>query len=233
MIKSTLKAAVVAAALGFGAAAANAAIVPSVGGTPLANNGLVSSFSCLGGCTTFNFNDGLLPGIYSTSNGAVVTGSIPNQWAQPTGPALTPLFNNTAYLVTPAQGSSGSVTITLPTLNNYFGFYAGSIDTFNSITFFNGSTQVLQFVGSQLLALPDPDLFNGNRTQAAYFNFLLSGTDQFNRIVLASTGVAFETDNHTFGTVVIPVPGAAVLMLSGLLGMVVASRRQKSVRQAA
>ncbi|MBY0440161.1 MAG: hypothetical protein K2W80_18415 [Burkholderiales bacterium] len=226
MITHTLKTLGAAVTLGLAATAVQAAPVSSVGGVNLANNGQISN-SC-GFCTTYDFNNGLLPAVYS-GNGAVVTGSIAGQWAQPTSPTSP---NTTAYLVTPAQGGTGSVTLTLPGMANYFGFFAGSIDLYNSISFFNGVTLMGTVTGADLIALPNPDLIPGNQAQAAYYNiaFLTGG---FNRVVLSSQGIAFETDNHTVGTVQIPVPGAAALMLSGLFGMVFASRRQKKAVQVA
>jgi len=230
MFNRTVKATLAVAIFGFAATAAQAAIVVSVGGMNLANNGQISN-SCIVGCTTINFNStaiGALPAGYA-GNGQVVNGTLPGSWAQPTSPGSP---NNTNYLVVPGQGSSGVLNIT-GVVGNYFGFWAGSIDEFNSISFLRNGVLLGTILGATLRDLPNPDLITGNQQQAAYFNLLFTAGDFYDQVRLSSTGIAFETDNHTFGVVNIPVPGAAALLLSGLFGMVFASRRQKKAVQIA
>lgn len=243
MFKRTLKATLAAAMFGFAASSAQAAIVASIGGTGLANNGQVSSV-CIVGCTTVNFNSptplgAVLPAGYSLVGGGfaqVVNGTVQGAYAAPQSLPPAAFFpNSTQYLAVSGTGGAANqgVVITPGGSLNYFGMWAGSIDTFNSISFYNGATLVGTITGSALQQLPDPDLVIGNQQQAAYFNFLLTGGDSYTSIVLGSTGIAFESDNHTFGSVVIPVPGAAALMLSGLFGLVFVSRRSKKAAQIA
>ena len=233
MDTKSLVAAVSAAALGLAASAASAGVVVSIGGTALAGQGQTSAFNGQAGYTTFDFNSVALESLQApySGNGRVVVNSLGGQYATPQTGANP---NTSRYLAVPTQTSGTmAVTVIAPTLSNYFGLWWGSVDNYNSIAFFNGSTQVASYTGGTLLAFPDPDLPPGAQSQAAYFNFRFNGGDAFDRIVLTSTQFALESDNHVFGTRVVPAPGAAALMLSGMLGMLFAARRQRKDLQVA
>ena len=233
MDRKSLVAAVSAAALGLAASAANAGVGVSIGGTALAGQGQTSVFNGQAGFTTFDFNTvapGSLQAPYS-GNGRVVVNSLGSQYAAPQTGANP---NTSRYLAVPTQTSGTmAVTVIAPTLSNYFGLWWGSVDNYNSIAFFNGSVQVASYTGGALLVVPDPDLTPGAQSQAAYFNFTFNGGDAFDRVVLTSTQFALESDNHVFGTSVVPVPGAAALMMSGMLAMLFAVRRQRKNLQVA
>lgn len=160
-------------------APAQAAIVVTFGGTSVSGQGLRSSVA---NAVTVDFNVGVVPttgpAIYST--GKIVTGTV-----LPFGSALP--GNTSPYLtVGPAAGSPVTIDLAEPT--QYFGFYAGSLDTFNLIQFFAGSTKVLERAGNTL---------SGN-----YVNvFATEASEFFTRVVLSSSNNAFETDNHAFRTV--------------------------------
>lgn len=156
-----------------------AAVIVTFGGTSVSGQGIQTSVA---GATTVDFNSGSVPttgpAIYSP--GRVQTGTV-----LPFGTALP--GNTSAYLtVGPSAGSP--VTIDLAEPSQYFGFYAGSLDTYNLIQFFAGSTKVLERAGNTL---------SGN-----YVNvFTTDASEFFTRIVLSSSSNAFETDNHSFRTV--------------------------------
>lgn len=130
------------------------------------------------------------------------------------------------WLTVPNDLSSGSATFTLGSSYDYFGLFWGSIDTYNSITFFDGATQLASFSGSHFI----PDLeadggqtdWNSNR----FINFSFTDGDTFDSFKLTSNGLAFETDNHAYGNVSVPEPSVIALMGLGLAGIGFARRRR-------
>ncbi|HEY7641589.1 MAG TPA: PEP-CTERM sorting domain-containing protein [Steroidobacteraceae bacterium] len=175
--------------------------------------------------TTVDFNNGTC-GAYTNcfGDGALVTGSVSGRYA-------TPYLDNTRYLSIPFNHSSGSATFTTPGSYNYFGLYWGSLDDYNSISFYNGATLVRTFGGTEIWPL----LANGGQTSWSsnrYVNFFFTDGALFNRIVFTSTNFAFESDNHAFGNIPtrVPEPGTLALFSLGLIGVGVAARRRRATR---
>lgn len=120
--------------------------------------------------------------------------------------------------------------MTLTEQANYFGFYAGSLDTYNEVSFYLGGSLVDSFTGTQINAVAFPGTgATGNQNLAAYINYYTTDAVQFDRVVFSSSQNAFETDNHSFAMATppgqVPLPGTVALLGAGMLGLGALRRR--------
>jgi hypothetical protein len=119
------------------------------------------------------------------------------------------------YVTVPVNVNSipQTVTVTLPSTDDYFGLWWGSVDTYNTLTFYDNGVEVASFTGSDI-APPA----NGNQTASSenlYVNFV--GLPDFNSFSMTSSQYAFEADNIAVGFV--PEPMSILLLGLGLLGV--------------
>ena len=196
--------------------------------------------------------DSLLPGgaamttlpsgltISSDGNAGPVSGSVPNVHAAPflsggNGVGFGPSagtqasgVDGTTYITV---GSAGSVTLQFPTLETYLGILWGSVDGYNSLSFYNGATLIGTVTGSDVMASPNGDQ-GANGT--AYVNINATGGSAFDRIVATSGGNAFEFDDVAFNETIpalalaadpAPEPMGLGLFGIGLLGLAFVRRR--------
>jgi hypothetical protein len=162
-----------------------------------------------------------------TGSSAIVSGDLSGQYSAPGG--VDGLNKDTTYYVTvpkPASGGNGSVLVTgLPAgTYNYFGLWWGSMDTYNTLTFYLGNVPTGEFVTGTDVATPN--VANGNQTSPTdnhYVNFYnLKPYDSFE---MSSTQYAFEADNFAIGNRPVPLPAAIWLFGAGLLGLFGVRRR--------
>jgi hypothetical protein len=91
----------------------------------------------------------------------------------------------------------GDITISYGQNQQYFGIMWGSVDSYNTLSFYNNDRLVEQVSGRDVTSNP-----NGNQAaKGTYFaNFNFNGDTAFNRVVFASSTPAFEFNMIAFST---------------------------------
>jgi hypothetical protein len=214
MKKQVLSLGVALAAILTTAAGANAASF-----TVNATDGACGSFGCtssVAGAINIDFESGLpTTGFaqYSLSGNAGINLSGSAAPAQDTSKFL-------------GVGTNSSVTINFGGLVDYFGLYWGSIDTYNFVDLYKGGNLLKTIAGAQAATTP-----NGNQTSPTtnrYIDiFANDAASNFDKVVLRSTGFAFEVDNNAYRRAV-PVPGLALGAFVAGVGLLARKHQTKS-----
>lgn len=134
-----------------------------------------------------------------------------------TGPDQTP------YLTT----GKGAVTLLLPGQERYLGLLWGSVDSYNTLSFYNGSTLVGSITGSQVISGA-----NGNQGPSGTVYVNVNSTVGFDKVIATSTQYAFEFDNVAFATAaIVPEPSTFLVAMVGTAGLIAYGRlRRKGAR---
>lgn len=176
-----------------------------------------------------------------TPNAKAVTGSVSGRYAAPflsggNGSGFgDPIGSNqangvdtTTYITSGSTGATAGAAVDLLLPDNggtgykYFGLLWGSVDAYNTLSFFDGGSLIGELTGNDVFSSPVGDR---GENGTVYVN--LNSTASFDRVVATSSNYAFEFDNVAFNeTVPVPAPGALALFGFGLMGLGLASRRR-------
>lgn len=183
--------------------------------TVITQSGAGDMHTDVAGANEIDFSDGCG---YASCDGdfQIVTGDLSGRYAAPAGTE-----GDNPYLTVPNPDRSGTAILTLGETANYFGLYWGSIDSYNTISFFLAGVLVDSFTGSDIAPPAD-----GNQLASAtnrFINFFF-GDLRFDEVQLESDNYAFESDNHAYATV--SEPGTLALLGIALTGLVMARRRK-------
>jgi hypothetical protein len=164
-----------------------------------AHSGLVTSSTLTtpGGGATVVFSSGsgqATSGLYQGTTTGIA--------AAPYG-TTAPLTQN--YL---AAEPNGAVTMNFATQQQYFGMDWGSVDSYNTLSFYNNGTLMETLTGSQIAA-------NANGNQEAAGSYLVdvdfTNGASFNTVVATdTTSPAFEFDAVAYAPTAIPITPAAI-----------------------
>jgi len=146
-----------------------------------------------------DFHSAALGATFSASGHAgVVNGSYVSASAAPFVGPPPGHADTTNYL---SVGAGGTETITFAHDQNAFGLYWGSVDSFNTISFYHEGTLVASYTGADVTPL-FPNGNQGSFSSNGYVEF--AGLASFDKVVLTSSSNAFEVDNISAGTVPAP-----------------------------
>ena len=108
------------------------------------------------------------------------------------------------------------------------GLLWGSVDTYNTLTFLDGTDVVGQFTGKDVNKLA-----NGDQGASGTYYVNINLSDSFTSVVATSSSYAFEFDNVALSSspLKVPEPGTVGVFLLGLL-LVGSAYRLKGRRQA-
>jgi hypothetical protein len=140
----------------------------------------------------------------------------------------SPAHDTTMYLSTGYQvGQAGTTILDLGQTYGRFGLYWGSIDNYNTLSFYLNDQFVRSYTGSDITTPANGD--QGDDRTNRYVSFF----GNFDEVRFTTTQAAFEVDNLAFGapggnTGAVPEPSTWAMFLLGFAGIGFMAYRRKS-----
>lgn len=173
---------------------------------------------------------GSAPGLYAAPflSGANGGGFGPGGGTQSVGPDAT------VYVTSGSTGAfaAAQVTLQLPAPERYFGLLWGSVDAYNTLSFYNGATLIETVTGGDVTSSP-----NGDRSVngTLYVNVDATSGASFDRVIVTSSQYGFEFDDVAFNSTPIsilaldpvPEPMSLCVLATGLLATALVRRRRR------
>lgn len=233
-LRTLLAAAMLTAGLALAASANATAITGSVGGVPSGADIYENFDSVPLGGETYTTPGGIT--VTFGNDGQAVRGASSGRYAAPflsggNGSSFGNLMDGVDQTTYFSSGSTSSnpsakVTLSFARPEHYLGLLWGSVDDFNTLTFYRDAAQVGRFTGADVTSLA-----NGNQGAGGTYYVNIDLSDSFTSVVATSSSYAFEFDNVAISanTIKVSEPGAAGLFLLGLL--LVGSAYQRKLRR--
>ena len=164
--------------------------------------------------------------------GMTYSGPVPNIAAPPFGDTTTYGAAQPASYALPFADAEFSI---LSGQLTSLSFYLGSLDDYNTISFYSGATLIESFTGTDL-TIPDPangDQASGNTNRRYFFTF--GAADNVNRVVFNTTTPAFEFDDIAAAVSGVPEPSTWAMMILGfgLVGFMLRNGRRQGAKAVA
>jgi hypothetical protein len=186
---------------------------------PSLSSATVLTFNDLpvGSLPSYQFSGGTLSG-----SGAVEDTSVVGKFAQPAGDA-------TGFLSVSYPSASGEVHLLFSNPENYFGFYWGSMDSYNSVAFLENDEPIATYSGTNVAGLTGL-VANGDQQSARSNRYIEFNFDAgfYEEVILSTTGYGFEVDNIAFGDPPSPIsePSTLPVLVTSLSALALVRRRR-------
>jgi hypothetical protein len=170
--------------------------------------------------------------VTATPNALVVQGAQSGQYAAPyLSGGQGALFGSqpdgvdqTTYLTSGTYPSpGGSIELQFNAPQRYLGLLWGSVDDYNSLEFYLGSTLIGTVVGDDVAAGN-----NGNQSANGTYYVNINSAAPFDTVVAKSSQFAFEFDNVAIKTTNVP-DGGSTVMLVGISMMAMGLFRRRMI----
>ena len=180
--------------------------------------GTDSTFSSGG----FNFTPVVAPG------GGVRNNNLDSQYARPA--TSTGNYYTTSFL-TPTAYAGGPISSQMTNGQDYttFSLLWGSIDSYNTISFWDNGVQVASFTGDAFAQPADGNQLSDATNRYVFFTF--TEGQRFDTVRFTSSSPAFEVDNLAFGVAAVPEASTWAMMLLGFAGVGFAAYRRSGGRR--